>query len=310
MSVNGDIGFQMGFKDTVRVVQPGGRRLKVFVDFWNVVISARQQASKFDVEVRWDALTELILSSTHRGFGDETIGELSGCYIFGSYAKSNPDEHAFVNRTLDTFGCKPGLFFEFRERLKKQTTDKCSQCGAQVTRNSELGVDVLSTVEMIKHAAMRDHEYLALLSSDRDYIPLLSFLKDHGHRVLHISPGEPHRDMRSISWAQVDLRSLYPHVCTVEPRKVLVITAPAFAERLADVRAVLDEQEKQYDVIDISDKSNIPDKDLVFLLSNQNIFFKKKKGDAQAYSFSRLFQSVDELREAARKGKVVCAFLM
>jgi uncharacterized LabA/DUF88 family protein len=107
------------------------------------------------------------------GYGDENSTQIAGCYIFGSYSKSNPKEHAFINETLDKYGSLPGLFFEFKERVKKETSSKCSHCGGQISRSSELGIDVLLTVEMIKHASMREHEFLALVSSDRDYLPLL-----------------------------------------------------------------------------------------------------------------------------------------
>jgi uncharacterized LabA/DUF88 family protein len=297
----------MSFKNTVRVVQPGGRRLKVFVDFWNVVISARQQVSKFEIEVRWDALTELILDSTHRGFSDETIGELAGCYIFGSYTKSDPDDQAFVNNTLDSYGSNKGLFFDFRERVKKQTRDKCHQCKSPISRHSESGVDVLLTVEMIKHASMREHDYLALLSSDRDYIPLLSFLKDQGHRVLHIAAGEPHREMRSVTWAQVQLKEFYPNICSVEPTKCLIITAPPFSEKIGKVKAVLEQQRVQYDIVDISNKTHVPNKDLEFLMKNQRMHFSRIQSDGVlSYSWNKLCNDLDGFRDELSNGRMVC----
>jgi uncharacterized LabA/DUF88 family protein len=287
----------MSFKDTIRVVQSGGRRIKIFVDFWNVVINARKQAEKLDIEVRWDALAEQILQETHRGYGDETSGELAGCYIFGSCARSDPKEAKFIKRTLDKYGSMSGLFFEFKERVRKQTSDKCQQCGTPMSRSSELGVDVLLAVEMIKHATMRDHEYLALVSGDRDYIPLLSFLKDQGQRVIHVATGEPHRDMRSLTWKQVELTKRYPYLCSIAHDKYFIITAPAFAEQVAEAQLMLDEQGLGYDVIDITNKEENSDKDLLFVLRNQRMFFRKKDDDArQSYSAEDLYQSlVDRL---------------
>ena len=60
--------------------------------------NARKQAEKLDIEVRWDVLAEQILQEIHRGYGDETSGEPAGCYIFGSYAKSDPKEAKFIKR--------------------------------------------------------------------------------------------------------------------------------------------------------------------------------------------------------------------
>ena len=100
----------MPFRDTVRVIQPGQRRLKIFVDFWNLIINARKQ-TKLKVIFHWDKLAERLVNETHRGYGDESHGDLAGCYIFGSYSRSDPRQHAFVNETLDRYGSLSGPVF-------------------------------------------------------------------------------------------------------------------------------------------------------------------------------------------------------
>ncbi|MGA3311069.1 MAG: hypothetical protein ABSD08_21030 [Xanthobacteraceae bacterium] len=125
----------MSFHDTVRVIQPGQRRLKIFIDFWNLVINARKQTS-FEIDVQWNSLAEYFVGETWKGHGDESTGDLAGCYIFGSYARSNPTESAFIDRTLDKYGSMPGLYFDFKERVKKEASTKCPKCGEQVYRSS------------------------------------------------------------------------------------------------------------------------------------------------------------------------------
>jgi NYN domain len=150
-----------------------------------------------------------------------------------------------------------------------------------MSRSSELGVDVLLAVEMIKHATMREHEYLALVSGDRDYIPLLSYLKDQGQRVIHVATGEPHRDMRSLTWKQVELTKRYPDLCSIAHDKYWIITAPAFAERVVEAQLMLDEP----------------------------MFFRKQDDDARLfYSAENLYQSLDAFRNAVGKGDLVCKF--
>jgi len=90
-------------RDTVRVIQANKRRVKIFVDFWNVVVNARNQSKMFDLEVRWDALADFVLNKTRSGYTDETTGEMAGCYVFGSYPKSNHKEYKFIKRTIDEF---------------------------------------------------------------------------------------------------------------------------------------------------------------------------------------------------------------
>lgn len=144
-------------RETINVIQSSERRVKVFIDFWNVVIAARSQTS-FDVELRWDAFVNLIVRETQSSYGENSNSLLAGCYIFGSYDKSNGEQYKFIKKTLDFYGWKEGLYFDFKERISKTTTHKCGACGAPMQRSSELGVDVLLTVEMIKHASMREHE--------------------------------------------------------------------------------------------------------------------------------------------------------
>jgi hypothetical protein len=71
----------MPLRDTVRVIQSGRRRLKIFVDFWNLVINARKQTS-FKLDIHWDKIAEYLVGETRGGYGDKTQGDLAGCYIF------------------------------------------------------------------------------------------------------------------------------------------------------------------------------------------------------------------------------------
>ena len=66
----------MSLKDTIRVVQSGQRRIKIFIDFWNVVIKPAATCENFDVRVHWDKLVDHLVSHTRQGYFDETTGEL------------------------------------------------------------------------------------------------------------------------------------------------------------------------------------------------------------------------------------------
>jgi uncharacterized LabA/DUF88 family protein len=294
----------MAFRDTLRVIQPSQRRLKIFVDFWNIVINARKQTS-FKVDILWNSLTEHLVAETRGGYGDESSGELAGAYIFGSYSKSNAEEHEFINNTVDKYGALPGLFFEFKERVKKETASKCANCGEPVHRSSELGVDMLLAVEMIKHASMREHDYLALVSSDRDYLPLLAYLKDQGQRVLHVATGEAQRDMRSLTWKQVEIAEAYPGLCRIVHDERFILTSPQKSKRLEQIKPLLESNGLAYKVIDIAKTSDISDKDLDFLLRNQGMFFTKKNGLlGRAYAWQGLRNSLYDFRKAIYDGAV------
>jgi uncharacterized LabA/DUF88 family protein len=292
----------VSFRETVRVIQPGQRRLKIFVDFWNLMINARSQTS-FEIDFHWDKLAKNLVGQTHRGYGDESHGDLAGCYVFGSYSKSDAREKAFINRTLDKYGSLQGLFFDFSERIKKETSAKCPTCNEAIAQSSEAGVDVLLTVEMIKHAAMREHDYLALVSSDRDFLPLLSYFKDQGQRVLHVATGSAHREMRSLTWAQIELKDHYPNFCSIVSDGRLVLT-DANSDKVTRVKEFLDNRQLKYSVVDISNAEDISDKDLNFLIRNQNMFFYKPGDVSRGYSPSNLSTSIHEFRKLLAKGQI------
>jgi uncharacterized LabA/DUF88 family protein len=294
----------MAFKDTIRVVQSGQRRIKIFVDFWNVVINARSQCKDFDIHVHWDRLVSTLVHETKQGYFDETTGELAGCYIFGSKAQSNAQQSAFVQQVLDRYGSESGLFFNFSERIPKETSAKCSQCNEPVRVNSESGVDVLLTVEMIKHGIMREHEYLALVSSDRDFIPLLSFLKDQGQRVLHVAAGKPEREMRAITWAQVGLLESYPFLCTIEHNDCIILTAPPCSAELEELLGAAPVPRDQIRVIDITDKEQIHDRDLAFLMTSLGMHWKSNDGRNDSYGYAKLKASPHEFRRNVANGSV------
>jgi uncharacterized LabA/DUF88 family protein len=289
------------FKETVRVVQSGQRRIKIFVDFWNVVINARSQ-TKFNVDIKWDLLVDSIVAQTRQDFGDKTNGELAGCYIFGSVSSSDPVQTKEIDRVLDQYGSKSGLFFNFAERVSKQTSIKCSECKQPVKIRSESGVDVMLTVEMIKHSVMREHEYLAIVSSDRDFIPLLSYLRDQGQRVLHVSAGKADRDMRSLTWAQIDLSDDYPSICSIQHDGYILLTAPPYEAQVKEIIDASPVPHESIQIIDVTDRNQISDKDLIFIMKNQNMYWKDKASENSNFHQINHYSNINSFRASVSSG--------
>ncbi len=250
----------MPLAETIRVIQPGKRRIKLFVDFWNVIINSRKISSEYEIDIIWDKFAEQIVHQTRHGYSDETSGELAGCYIFGSFSRSNPKESKFIDRTVDRYGSIPGLFFSFSDRVSKKTSRLCPSCGSTLKFNGESGVDLMLSIEMIKHAAMKEHEYLGLVSSDHDFIPLLNYLKDQGQRVLHISAGEPDRDIRSVTWTQIDLSEQYSSLCKIVHDDYIILTSPSCENELKELLSAAPVARSKIKIIDITDSDMINDK--------------------------------------------------
>ncbi|WP_083468247.1 NYN domain-containing protein [Methylobacterium tarhaniae] len=284
-------------------------RKKIFIDFWNVVINAQKQTKNLNISIKWDDLVRFVLYEGDLYKSRSQQPTLAGCFVFGSFSKSNARQLEFVNQTLDRYGAYPGLFFDFKERVGKETSNKCDNCGNSVQRSSESGVDVLLCVEMIKHAYMREHEYLAIVSSDRDFIPLLQFLKDQGQRVLHVATDEPHRDMRANSWKQFSLRHSFIDLCRLEHDRRMVLVCPQSREKVEILTRILDQDNLLYDVIDISNKDDISDKDLEFLLRNQRISFSKRgENNGNKYHFTSHAKTIYDFRKLVADGSAIGSF--
>ncbi|SFJ48617.1 NYN domain-containing protein [Bosea sp. OK403] len=295
----------MPLAETIRVIQPGKRRIKLFVDFWNVVISARKVSKLFEIDVIWDKLSEAIVNQTRQGHFDESNGELAGCHIFGSFSRSNSKESIFIDDTLDKYGSVPGLFFNFSERIPKRTSRRCSSCGESIKISGESGVDLTLAIDMIKHAAMREHEYLALVSSDRDFMPLLDYLKDQGQRVLHVATNAPDRDMRSVTWTQIDLSPHYSYLSRIIHEGCIVLTAPSCSAELEELLLAAPFSRENIRIIDITNKNEIDDKDLSYLMTNRSLYWRRAEdedGDYSKYSFSR--DNISEFRAKLSAGHI------
>jgi hypothetical protein len=209
-----------------------------------------------------------------------------------------------VNKTLDKYGHLPGLFFEFKERVRKETSIKCNSCGDSISRATESGVDVLLAVETIKHMTMREHDFLAVVSSDQDFIPLLSYLKDQGQRVIHVATGDTDRVMRSLTWKQVELKSNYYRICSLSDEYCIVLTSPHYKVEMAKAYDILTAHNIKPKVIDITVKEEINDKDLDFLISRFSIYFEFLGDSDRSYNPRSIFSSLHEFRKALSEGKI------
>jgi uncharacterized LabA/DUF88 family protein len=277
-------------------------RVKIFVDFWNVVINVRK-ATKFPVSIRWNTLAEIIIREARDRFDDQSYPQIAGCFIFGSWSRSNSDQNKFVEATLDEYGPMAGLFLEFTERVSKETSSKCDKCGNTIKTSSEVGVDILMTVEAIKHASMREHEYIAIVSSDRDFLPLLAYLKDQGQRVIHVASGEAHREMRSATWKQIKISGFIHEICRLDEPGVMILTAPHCEVETNRVSSKLEKAGIPFKLIDITKREDISDKDLAFLLNLFYIYFYDRGNSSHQTSYRGLGLSIYELRKAIFDGK-------
>lgn len=167
-------------------------RIRVFIDFWNFQLSLNESGSPFKAD--WRRLGPLLARGALRVV-DEAAGlAYQGMNVYGSYGEKAPDLRlqTWVNQTLSRF---PGVYVKFLARRRKHGGPVCPSCHKEVSicphcnidmrGTEEKGVDTHIATDMISLAWTDNYDVAVLVSSDRDFIPVVEFLETKGIKVVH-----------------------------------------------------------------------------------------------------------------------------
>lgn len=287
----------MALKDEIRVIQPSSRRVKLFADFWNITVAARSRTS-LPIHVNWSELAAEVVRQTSSSYHDHSQGALAGVYIFGSVDRSSKHDRQLVDFANERFKDADGLYFFFNDRITKSQSATCKQCGNTVKMRPESGVDVQIAVEMVKHLQMGEHEYIALASGDIDFLPLVNFIRDQGHRLVHVCTKGPSYDIRQRSWKQIILGSDIDRLTIIDPSNGHMLLTVNEDEYTRDIRDLLARSEISYREINLLDE-NVQDKDVEYLVGRQPSMFVRHRDDRRwSGENTRIPQNARSIREA------------
>ena len=168
-------------------------RVMVFVDFWNFQLSVNSLAPGFKVD--WQQLGPVIARESMRVVDASTQISYQGMNVYGSYdPSSKKDEHLrrWASNTLNRF---PGVQVTMIPRQRKRKgpvcpscrkeMSQCQTCGSDMRGTEEKGVDTRIATDMIKLAWVDNYDIAVLLSSDRDFVPVVEFLSTRGIKTIH-----------------------------------------------------------------------------------------------------------------------------
>jgi hypothetical protein len=108
--------------------------------------------------------------------------------------------------------------------------------------------------------------------------------------------------MRAMTWAQVDLLESYPSICSIEHDDYIVLTAPPFSgakEQLIEAAPVPRDQLR---IIDITDRQQIQDRDLAFLLPSAGVHWQANRQGFTDFSYPSLKTSSSRFRSEVANG--------
>ena len=204
--------------NTATATASTGIRVRVFVDYWNFVLSVRSENSAFKID--WSKLGPVLTAEAGRLVDPSVPVRYEAMHVFGSYDPSKPQDAKFKHWYLSTLDRMPGVHCVLLERQRKRGFLKCphcqvearvcQSCAGDLRGTEEKGVDTRIATEMVSLAWANGYDVAVLVSSDRDFVPVAEFLQTKTIKVIHGSFPPNGRNLSQKSWAAMPIPMLMP----------------------------------------------------------------------------------------------------
>jgi hypothetical protein len=169
----------------------------VFVDFWNLELSMQETSRPHRFRIDWSRLGGILAAEAGRVVGSTLGFDYRGMRVYGSYDSGSDGGrrlHRWATGKLADFA---GVYVDMKPRRRRRKGPTCPACHQVVQRcpdpqcrsdmrgTEEKGVDVQIVTDMVSLAWADNYDVAVLVSSDRDFIPVVGFLQTKGIRVVH-----------------------------------------------------------------------------------------------------------------------------
>ena len=185
-------------------------RVRVFIDFWNFQLSLNQDGSRFRPD--WKILGNLLAHEALQKIDKTARLVYQGVNVYGSYGENEPDLK-LRKWAVNTLARMTGVQVEMLPRQRKRrgpacptchnVVSTCPACGADMRGTEEKGVDTHIATAMISLAWTDNYDAAVLVSSDRDFIPVVDFLATKGIKVVHGAFPPAAADLTTSCWASI-----------------------------------------------------------------------------------------------------------
>ena len=194
-----------------------GNRVRVFVDYWNLAITMRENCASIapgdDFRFNWERLPGWLASTGADICGyDSTLHE--GTHIYASYDPQSEGDRRFRGWVLNWLARQPGVQVNLKERRRKdpptcpvchEKMNTCSHCGSGLARTQEKGVDTAIVTDMIRLAWEQAFDIAVLVTSDSDLVPAVEFLDLRGRKVVQAGFPPAGATLAKACWASFDI---------------------------------------------------------------------------------------------------------
>ncbi len=188
----------------------------VFVDFWNFQLSLNNLEGDFQAD--WQQLGRVIAQEALRIVDGEALLSYQGMNVYGSYDSSGEKDQG-LRRWASTFlSRQPGIQVTMIPRQLKhggpvcpschEEMSDCPICGADMRGTEEKGVDTRIATDMIKLAWADSYDVAVLLSSDRDFVPVVEFLSTRGVKTIHAAFPPQGSMLTQSCWGNISLPAI------------------------------------------------------------------------------------------------------
>jgi len=191
-------------------------RIRVFVDFWNFVLSARRVEPNFKID--WRPLGGLLTSEAGKLIDPAYHATFEGMNVYGSTDPSKPQDVKLRQWFTNSLDKMPGVNVLLVERQQKRSYPSCPKCnteikncfscGADMRGTEEKGVDTRIVTDLMSLAWAKAYDAAVIVSADKDFVPVAEFLQTKGLKIIHgaFPPNGSHLSQKC--WGHINLVKL------------------------------------------------------------------------------------------------------
>ena len=184
----------------------------IFIDFWNFQLGVNNVVTSTYC-ADWQKISPWLISQASAAVGRSLIYE--GAHVYMSYSPNSKKDAPLKDFATNVLSRFPGMQVSLVERKAQsaptcptchKSIDNCPHCGSPITRMVEKGVDTAIVTDMVKFAWEGALEAAILVSSDRDFIPVVQMLATKGYKVINAHFPPTGMNLAGACWASIDIR--------------------------------------------------------------------------------------------------------
>jgi uncharacterized LabA/DUF88 family protein len=197
----------------LEVTMTGGR-VRIFIDFWNLSLGARDLWGP-DYRLSYRRLPTILADQASTILRLQTTYE--GTYLYAGVDLSSEQDKKLNKFLRNTVGHFPGYQVRIFNRKPKHPPNCpachelitiCPHCNIPVKGTVEKGVDVSIATDMFQLAVDDTYDVGIIISNDADFVPAVKFLDKRSKKIVHAGFGHQGEELAGACWAHISLDQL------------------------------------------------------------------------------------------------------